>query len=138
MNRFVLPCWMVDHFKQVNDKHGHAIGDQVLLALSRILKQRLRKSDFVGCYGGEEFALVLPGADIETAKKVIDELRKAFNSVSFHSEQRDFFCSLSGGISAFPSTDNQQGLVNSADHALYVAKNSGRNCIVLADENNDK
>jgi diguanylate cyclase (GGDEF)-like protein len=61
---------MVDHFKQVNDKHGHAIGDQVLLALSRILKQRLRKSDFVGRYGGEEFALVLPGADIETAKKL--------------------------------------------------------------------
>jgi len=128
----------VDHFKLVNDVHGHAIGDQVLLALSRILKQRLRKSDFVGRYGGEEFAIVLPAVDIELAEKIVNELRDAFQNVSFNSKQGDFFCTLSGGITAFPDYDTVHDMVNSADSALYIAKTSGRNLIVRADQEQGK
>jgi len=120
----------VDNFKQVNDKHGHAIGDQVLLALSRILKQRLRSTDFVGRYGGEEFALVFPNLDLETTEKIVNELREAFHSVVFNSKQGDFFCSFSAGISFFPRIKTVHELVNQADSALYKAKHKGRNCVI--------
>jgi len=119
----------VDHFKQVNDSHGHAIGDQVLLALSRILKQRLRKSDFVGRYGGEEFAMVLTDVDLAGAVGIIDELREAFKKVTFNSEQGEFSCTLSGGVAAYPDFSSLQELINNADKALYIAKNAGRNRI---------
>lgn len=119
----------VDYFKQVNDGHGHAIGDQVLLALSRILKQRLRKSDFVGRYGGEEFAVILPNVDLDRAKAIIDELRIAFQQVTFNTPQGEFSCTLSGGVACYPEFPTMQDLVNHADKALYIAKNEGRNRI---------
>ncbi len=122
----------IDHFKRVNDTHGHAVGDQVLLALSRILKQRLRKSDCIGRYGGEEFALVLPAINSEFATQIINELREAFQKVAFASQQGDFFCTLSGGIAMFPYYKNVHDLTHSADSALYTAKKLGRNTIVQA------
>jgi len=124
----------VDNFKQVNDVHGHAVGDQVLLALSRILKQRLRSTDFIGRYGGEEFALVFPSLDLDTTERIINTLREAFQRVVFNSEQGDFFCSFSAGVSFFPSIDTVHELVNQADSALYKAKHKGRNCVVCADQ----
>jgi len=124
----------VDNFKRVNDVHGHTVGDQVLLALSRILKQRLRSTDFIGRYGGEEFALVLPGLDLDTAERIVNTLREAFQRVVFNSEQGDFFCSFSAGVSFFPSIDTVHELVNQADRALYKAKHKGRNCVVCADQ----
>ncbi len=120
----------IDHFKKVNDLYGHPLGDQVLLAISRILKQRLRQSDFVGRYGGEEFAVILPKVDLAGAEKIIDELRGAFQNVLFNSGHSEFSCTFSAGVVSFPDFDSAFGLLNNADRALYQAKNSGRNRIV--------
>lgn len=120
----------IDHFKKVNDSYGHPMGDQVLLALSRIFMQRVRKSDFVGRYGGEEFAVILTNINIENSKKIVDELRQAFQEVIFNSESATFSCTFSGGVAIYPECDNVLELVEKADSVLYEAKSSGRNRIV--------
>jgi len=120
----------IDFFKKVNDRYGHSAGDQVILALSRLLKQRMRKSDYVGRYGGEEFALVLTDVQPVVATKIVNDFRKAFEALEFNTEQGVFSCTLSAGLSFFPEFSDRHELVNSADEALYKAKNSGRNCVV--------
>jgi diguanylate cyclase (GGDEF)-like protein len=124
----------VDHFKAVNDTHGHPVGDQVLLALARVLQQRLRNSDIVGRYGGEEFAVVLQGVTLEAATRIIDQLRQDFAKIRFHAGEIEFFCAFSAGVAAFPQFNDMKSLREAADRALYQAKNAGRNCVVA---NND-
>jgi diguanylate cyclase (GGDEF)-like protein len=120
----------IDHFKQVNDTHGHPVGDQVLLAISRVLQQRLRASDVVGRYGGEEFAIILPETKIKEALKIISTLRQDFARIIFHSELGDFSCTFSAGIACFPIHRNIESLRAAADKALYQAKHKGRNCVI--------
>ena len=120
----------VDHFKAVNDTHGHPAGDQVLLALARVLQQRLRNSDIVGRYGGEEFAVVLLGITLEAATQIIDQLRQDFAKIRFYADEIEFFCSFSAGVAAFPQFNDMKSLREAADRALYQAKNAGRNCVV--------
>ncbi|MGB5063862.1 MAG: diguanylate cyclase [Candidatus Competibacter sp.] len=122
----------VDHFKKVNDSHGHPVGDQVLVALSRGLRLRMRDSDLVGRYGGEEFALVLSGLEVGPAKKIIDTLRKNFAGVVFFAGQDRFTCTFSGGVAAFPEFSTAAALVEAADQALYRAKHGGRNRVEVA------
>lgn len=121
----------IDRFKSVNDTHGHPVGDQVILALSRVLQQRLRNSDIVGRYGGEEFALVLSGMPIDHAAKLVNELREDFSRVTFHSASGEFHCTFSAGIASYPVHLRQELLRGAADKALYEAKRSGRNCVVV-------
>jgi diguanylate cyclase (GGDEF)-like protein len=120
----------VDHFKAVNDTHGHPVGDQVLLALARVLQQRLRNSDIVGRYGGEEFAVILQELTLESATRIIDQLREDFAKIRFHAGEIDFFCAFSAGVAAFPQFNDMKSLREAADRALYQAKNAGRNCVV--------
>ena len=121
----------VDHFKLVNDTYGHPVGDQVLLALSRILQQRLRSTDIVGRYGGEEFAVILPDVSSARAAQLIDELRQDFNRLVFHSANGDFSCAFSAGISSYPAHQRMETLREAADKALYAAKNNGRNLVMV-------
>lgn len=121
----------VDHFKHVNDTHGHPTGDQVLLALSRLLQQRLRVSDTVGRYGGEEFALVLRGLDLAQAGELVDRLRVAFSQIVFHTANGDFSCTFSAGVTAVSSLDSLTSVRDAADKALYAAKGAGRNRVEL-------
>ena len=121
----------IDIFKSVNDAHGHPAGDQVILALSRMLQQRLRNSDVVGRYGGEEFAIILQDILVEPATKLIDELRQDFSRIVFHSANGDFFCSFSAGIACYPNHNRLELLREAADKALYEAKRSGRNRVVF-------
>jgi diguanylate cyclase (GGDEF)-like protein len=121
----------VDHFKLVNDNFGHPVGDQVLLALGRVLQQRLRNSDVVGRYGGEEFAVILPGVSLEEAWEVIDQLRADFAKVNFRAGETDFSCSFSAGIACYPEFKHIATLRASADRALYAAKKQGRNRVVI-------
>jgi diguanylate cyclase (GGDEF)-like protein len=117
----------IDHFKQVNDNHGHPMGDDVIRNLALFLSQRLRKTDFIGRYGGEEFAIVLPNATIEDAEKIMDEIRNNFSHI------------LHGGLAAIRSTfscgialhqgQNSNELIELADQAMYLAKRDGRNCV---------
>lgn len=122
----------VDHFKSVNDTHGHPAGDQVLVALARLLQQRLRHSDMVGRYGGEEFAVILQDVGIDEARTIIDNLRADFAKVRFSAGERDFSCSFSAGIAGFPAFAQADLIRESADQALYRAKNSGRNQVQVA------
>lgn len=117
----------IDYFKKVNDTYGHPVGDQVLLALSRVLQQRLRNSDIIGRYGGEEFAVIMQNSTTECAAKLIDELRRDFSQIRFNALDNDFFCTFSAGIAGFPGHDSMEMLRKAADNALYEAKHSGRN-----------
>lgn len=119
----------LDHFKAVNDTHGHAAGDRVLRALSRMLQQRLRKTDLVGRYGGEEFALVLPGASAEVALRILDDIRRSFRELEFAFGGATVRCSFSAGVAAFPAHRPVERLVSAADEALYTAKREGRDCV---------
>jgi diguanylate cyclase (GGDEF)-like protein len=117
----------VDRFKQVNDAHGHRAGDRVLQALARLLQQRLRKSDIVGRYGGEEFAVVMPGATADAGARVVDEIRAAFAHVRHRTGAAGFTASFSAGVAAFPDRPDAVALHDAADRALYAAKAAGRN-----------
>ncbi|UDM06866.1 diguanylate cyclase [Halomonas sp. NyZ770] len=124
----------IDHFKAVNDTHGHLAGDQVIITLARLLKTRLRMSDIIGRYGGEEFVVLLKGVDDQRAGELIDELRRDFEQVDFHAGGKRFRCTFSAGISSFPEHPSTESLRLSADQALYRAKHQGRNQVVISTE----
>jgi diguanylate cyclase (GGDEF)-like protein len=120
----------LDRFKSVNDTYGHPVGDQVLMALARVLRQRLRSSDLVGRYGGEEFAVILNNVAPEKAEQIMEQLREDFSKVVFNAGDTKFFCTFSCGVAGFPQLDDAETLREAADKALYQAKHAGRNCVV--------
>lgn len=124
----------LDHFKLVNDRYGHAMGDQVLRSLSRLLRQRLRQTDLIGHYGGEEFVVLLPGADAPTAAKIVDELRQAFSAIRFSASGKEFSATFSAGIASAPPLVDAVTIEHQADLALYRAKEAGRNQALIADQ----
>ncbi|EGN75885.1 diguanylate cyclase (GGDEF) domain-containing protein [Idiomarina sp. A28L] len=123
----------IDRFKRVNDTYGHAVGDTVIESLANLLTQRVRQTDHVGRYGGEEFMLVMPGCDAESAQVILDDIRERFSNIEFTVGNKGFHCTVSAGFvqleaSVFlPTADS---LVEHADSALYEAKNTGRNRVV--------
>lgn len=117
----------IDHFKKVNDSHGHPMGDRVIKSLALFLKQRLRKTDFIGRYGGEEFAIVMPDTDIQSAHKVLDEIRHRFAEIHYPAQPTDLFCTFSAGVVSLGANDDSLSLASQADTALYCAKHAGRN-----------
>jgi diguanylate cyclase (GGDEF)-like protein len=121
----------IDHFKQVNDNYGHPIGDRVIKSVARMLKKRLRKSDLIGRYGGEEFAIILPDTDINMAHKLLDDIRQNFSQITQQSHDAQFYCSLSAGATQLSPNDSPDSLIKTADEALYEAKNSGRNKVCV-------
>ncbi len=123
----------IDHFKTVNDHYGHATGDRVLRSLSRLLSQRMRQTDIVGRYGGEEFAVIMVGADAGNARRAIDEVRQSWANLAHNSNGREFFSTFSAGVSAAPPHENAASLSESADNALYEAKGAGRNQVILGE-----
>ncbi len=123
----------IDHFKKVNDTYGHPVGDQVIRALSRLLQQRLRRTDIVGRYGGEEFAVILPSTPAAAAANVLDQIRESFANIRHRGEQSDFTVSFSAGIAEIDNSLNADTLFRLADAALYRAKHGGRNRVVVND-----
>lgn len=122
----------LDHFKAVNDTYGHPAGDRVLRSLARLLRERLRRTDIAGRYGGEEFALILPDTSAATAKQVVDDIRRNFSAVLHGSVDNQFNVTLSAGISHHPDYDHPETLAHEADVALYESKHNGRNRVTLA------
>lgn len=121
----------IDHFKMINDQYGHLMGDRVLRKLSEILVSRLRKTDYVGRYGGEEFAIIMPNTDIETSKKLMDLLREKFAQHVFRAEDgSEFSVTFSAGIASYSGQKKNDELIELADRALYQAKHEGRNLVV--------
>ena len=122
----------LDNFKHVNDTYGHPMGDQVLRTLSRLLQQRLRRTDIVGRYGGEEFVIILPNTTAQVAAIVLNQVREAFSKIVHHSDEDEFLVTFSVGVADINSAKNAEELFSMADSALYRAKQNGRNCLELA------
>lgn len=136
----------VDHFKKINDRHGHLVGDRVLSALGKKLNEKLRKTDLSGRYGGEEFAVVLPLTDQAGAITIAERLREGASEVMVLDEGKHVPITVSIGVATLVANpppnfnlsddqlfDTRQNILQSADEALYRAKNQGRNRVV-ADE----
>lgn len=121
----------IDFFKQVNDRYGHPVGDKVIKSLSRLLQQRLRKTDIIGRYGGEEFAIILPDSSGEDAFRVLDEVRQVFADITQYGAGQEFNVTFSAGVAHF-GPGAQEFIPKLADDALYYAKHKGRNQVVLA------
>jgi len=117
----------LDNFKSINDTYGHLTGDKVIKSLSRLLHQRLRKTDVIGRYGGEEFAVILTSTSPVSAFKVMDNIRHSFSQIRHQTGIRDFSATFSFGISHYPVCKNSSELTDIADKALYVAKRNGKN-----------
>ena len=117
----------IDHFKRVNDRHGHGSGDHVIKGLARMLVKRLRRADLVGRYGGEEFAVILPETDVDHAVRVVESLRGIFSKLVFQSDAGRFSVSFSAGVSGYPDFSAPNQVMEMADQALYRAKKEGRN-----------
>jgi diguanylate cyclase (GGDEF)-like protein len=117
----------IDHFKKVNDNYGHPMGDRVLKSLALFLKQRLRKTDHIGRYGGEEFAVVLPDTDAASAHRLLDEIRRRFAEIPYPAQPRDLTCTFSCGLAQLEDHLDAASLSARADQALYAAKRAGRN-----------
>ncbi|MER1966383.1 sensor domain-containing diguanylate cyclase [Castellaniella sp. GW247-6E4] len=120
----------IDHFKQVNDRYGHDVGDQVIVGVARLMRQQLREGDVACRLGGEEFLMLFPGLAAEDALKGADRLREAIAAADLGLPGR---VTISGGVAAWPR-DNEDfvQVLKAADRALYLAKASGRNRVMEA------
>lgn len=124
----------IDHFKQVNDRHGHIAGDRALAAAAEALRQCLRASDRIGRYGGEEFLIVLPGATPEAAREIAERCRLAVGAAIINAGDVRLDLTASLGVSSRPARDVRDAdhIIHLADEAMYLAKQAGRNQVVMA------
>lgn len=123
----------IDHFKAVNDTYGHPVGDQVIRGLAWLLKGRLRSSDLIGRYGGEEFLIALPDVSPAQAQTIIDRIREDFSLLPHAHTSGALFSTFSAGMASFPDFDTPQKLTEAADNALLEAKRLGRNRVERAE-----
>lgn len=121
----------LDKFKQINDTHGHIMGDQVLEAFARIVREEIRTEDIAGRLGGDEFCLIFPHAGADFAALCLERIRRKFHAISFTSESGNIFhAAATFGIADMTPPDiTQEALIELADQSLYSAKEAGRNCV---------
>ena len=128
----------IDHFKRINDTHGHAAGDKVLRAVARTLRHSMREGDLVARYGGEEFALLLPHADAATAATVAERCQRAMATLALPHEASPTAAHVTLSIGAARldpgAREDAAALLQRADMALYAAKAAGRARAVMATE----
>ena len=119
----------VDHFKRINDEHGHPAGDAVLKEMAQLLRQTLRTTDALGRSGGEEFVAVLPHTGPEEARQTAERIRYRVQQRRFRAGEAEVSVSVSLGMASCPATtiDSAEALLREADKALYRAKEAGRN-----------
>lgn len=120
-----------DHFKQINDSHGHAAGDRVLVAVGESLRTLVRASDTVSRLGGEEFLLILPGAEMDACERLAERVRERIESLALAGgEGASLSCTASLGVVGGDAGETADALLNAADQAMYAAKRAGRNRVV--------
>ncbi len=120
----------IDHFKSINDQHGHPEGDEALKRVAERLRSRVREPAFIGRLGGEEFVVVLPGVDQEEAQRVANEFREEVMTIDTRRWTADRRITVSIGLTiARASGDTSSSMLHRADAALYEAKRAGRNCV---------
>ncbi|MEO4048005.1 diguanylate cyclase [Pseudomonas sp. CAU 1711] len=119
----------IDHFKRINDGYGHLAGDKVLKIIAGELSKRLRKTDFLARFGGEEFVLLVPSTPLEGGQQLLETLRGAIETCPFHFRGEPLTITLSAGLTAFVPGESSEAAFERADQALYRAKREGRNRI---------
>lgn len=122
----------LDRFKNVNDRFGHALGDAVLREVGDLIRRECRAIDIIGRYGGEEFALALPGTDLHAGATLCERIRVAFERCDWQQLHPDLAVTVSAGVSVWSPGADAQTLLAAADANLYEAKRSGRNRVVPA------
>jgi diguanylate cyclase (GGDEF)-like protein len=123
----------VDHFKTLNDQHGHLAGDQMLAAMGKVLRTAIRREDSVARYGGEEFAILLPHTSLEQAVHVAQNVRDAVARINVDHNGQQLTATVSAGLATIQTDEQPELLIHRADAALYAAKGAGRNCAFLHD-----
>jgi len=130
----LLMVWDIDFFKSVNDTYGHKAGDKVLKVVAKLLRDNLRKADFIARYGGEEFVSLLPETSLGGGFKIAEKMRTAVQELDFHFREQKVQLTISCGISLFADGDDPEKVFERADGALYQAKKQGRNRCVIAQD----
>lgn len=123
----------IDNFKRLNDTMGHQIGDQALVHLSQVIKEALRPSDAVARYGGEEFIIVLPGIGLEEATATVERLQRELTKKFFLHENDRILITFSAGVALRAAQEPQEDVIGRADRAMYQAKHTGKNRVVVAE-----
>ena len=124
----------IDRFKLVNGSFGHSAGDRVLKSLARLLQERLRLTDLIGRYSGEEFGVILPETDSAAALRIIQGIASRFAAIRYQHDGRNFTCSFSAGIACSQFFPQEGQLINAAEKALYQAKVRGRDRVLIAQD----
>lgn len=127
-----LAIWDIDLFKNINDTYGHKSGDKVLTLTAKQLQEHTRDTDFLARFGGEEFVMLLPNSDKESALVLVNKLRELIQQTGFNTNGKAVPITISCGITEFLEDDTEDSLFERADKALYESKNQGRNrCTAL-------
>lgn len=124
----------IDHFKQVNDEHGHELGDQVLVEVSRIMEEQVRDQDLCGRWGGEEFLIILPETHVDAACRVLERVRDNIAALQVQIGEQSIGITVSIGVAEHEDEEAYSDTINQADWALLTAKRSGRNRLARADK----
>ncbi|WP_286714641.1 sensor domain-containing diguanylate cyclase [Marinobacter sp. tcs-11] len=128
-----LVMFDIDHFKPVNDTYGHLAGDEVIRHTADVTRNNIRQSDSAGRYGGEEFGIILPETDAESARVICERIREAIENSTVSTTAGDIRYTVSMGIAQLTETpENYMQWMQKADEALYKAKESGRNKVVIS------
>jgi len=122
----------IDHFKKINDKYGHSVGDVALQSLVECAEKSIRISDMIFRYGGEEFVIVLPETDPSGVLRLAKRIRRRVEKLETRVQNNVINITVSLGIATLQESDDEKSFVSRADHALYKAKRDGRNCIRIA------
>ncbi len=126
-NNLLICILDLDHFKRINDGYGHLAGDKVLKIVASVLKIRIRPTDFLARFGGEEFVMLMPATHVSTALTLLDELRAAVELCPFHFKGERVTITVSMGVTALRTGERSDIALKRADQALYRAKENGRN-----------
>lgn len=130
-NTLLIAMLDLDHFKRINDGYGHLAGDKVLKIIAGELRKRLRPTDFIARFGGEEFVLLIPNTTLAMGARLADKLRAAIEACPFHFKGEPVTITVSIGLSAFKAGERSEQVLKRADQALYRAKDAGRNRVEL-------
>jgi len=131
-HEFCVAMVDIDHFKQVNDQHGHDTGDRVLIEIARVMQAEVREYDLCGRWGGEEFLILLPELDLASAQVVVERVRLGIRKLAIRQGTEALTITVSAGLAAHLPGESYSDTINRADAALLRAKQHGRDCLVLA------
>ncbi|TPG87635.1 GGDEF domain-containing protein [Pseudomonas mandelii] len=130
-NTLLLAMLDLDHFKRINDNYGHLAGDKVLKIIANVLRKRLRGTDFIARFGGEEFVLLMPDTVPTAGAKLLEKLRASIEACPFHFKGEPVTITISMGLTAFKPGEHSDLALKRADQALYRAKHAGRNQVAM-------